>query len=77
MTILAGLLSSGPGNSSFNDVEPGLLGFLVVAFMGVALFFLLRSMNKHLRKLPPAEEPELDEAGADDANANTEDAKRG
>ena len=29
----------------------GVLGFLVVAGMGVALFFLLRSMNKHLRKV--------------------------
>jgi hypothetical protein len=27
------------------------LGFLVVAGMGLALFFLLRSMNKHLRKV--------------------------
>ena len=77
MTILAGVLSSGSGNSSLNDVEPGLLGFLVVAFMAVALFFLLRSMNKQFRKLPPVEEPEPDEAGEDDANANTEDAKRG
>jgi hypothetical protein len=30
---------------------PGVLGFLVVAAMGLALFFLLRSMNKHLRKV--------------------------
>lgn len=29
----------------------GVLGFLVVAGMGVVLFFLLRSMNKHLRKV--------------------------
>lgn len=33
------------------DVTPGLLGFLVVAAMGLALFFLLRSMNKHLRRV--------------------------
>jgi len=32
-------------------VVPGVLGFLVVAAMGLALFFLLRSMNKHLRKV--------------------------
>lgn len=38
-----------------NQVVPGVLGFLVVAAMGVALFFLLRSMNKHLRKV--AREP--------------------
>jgi hypothetical protein len=33
------------------QVVTGVLGFLVVAAMGVALFFLLRSMNKHLRKV--------------------------
>ena len=34
-----------------SQVVPGVLGFLVVAGMGLALFFLLRSMNKHLRKV--------------------------
>jgi hypothetical protein len=29
------------------------LGFLVVAGMGIALVFLLRSMNKQLRKITP------------------------
>ena len=38
-----------------SQVVPGVLGFLVVAGMGLALFFLLRSMNKHLRKV--AREP--------------------
>ncbi len=33
------------------QVVTGVLGFLVVAAMGVALFFLLRSMNNHLRKV--------------------------
>src|ERR1700761_9082735 len=45
--------------SSLNDVEPGLLGFLVVAGLGVALVFLLRSMNKQFRKIgPPPEDTE-------------------
>jgi hypothetical protein len=39
------------GASTASQVEPGLLGFLVVAGIGVALFFLLRSMNKQLRKV--------------------------
>lgn len=39
---------------SDNNVTPGVLGFIVVAAMGIALFFLLRSMNRHLRKVPPA-----------------------
>ena len=46
--------------STINDVEPGLLGFLVVAALGLALFFLLRSMNKQFRKIGP--KPEETEA---------------
>ena len=34
-----------------NNVVTGVLAFLVVAAMGLALFFLLRSMNKQLRKV--------------------------
>ena len=45
--------------STINDVEPGLLGFLVVAALGLALVFLLRSMNKQFRKIgPKPEDPE-------------------
>ena len=36
-----------------DQVVPGILGFLVVAGMGFALYFLLRSMNKQLRKVIP------------------------
>ena len=36
-----------------DQVVTGVTGFLVVAGMAVALFFLLRSMNKHLRKVAP------------------------
>ena len=46
MTFLAGAPAA-------NTVVTGVLGFLVVAGMGVALFFLLRSMNKQLRKVAP------------------------
>jgi hypothetical protein len=43
-------------SSSSNDVTPGVLGFLVVAAIGVALVFLLRSMNKQFRKIAPKDE---------------------
>jgi hypothetical protein len=36
-----------------SQVVPGVLGFLVVAGMGLLLYFLLRSMNKQLRKVVP------------------------
>jgi hypothetical protein len=47
------LAAAAASSSSINDIEPGVLGFLVVAALGVALVFLLRSMNKHLRKITP------------------------
>ena len=56
MTFLAAVTGS-----TQNNVEPGVLGFLVVAGIGVVLVFLLRSMNKHLKKIPPPEDP--DQAG--------------
>ena len=46
-----------------NTVVTGVLGFLVVAAMGLALFFLLRSMNKQLRKVAPG--PRWREQGRD------------
>ncbi len=40
-------------SATAGNVVTGVLGFLVVAAMGLALFFLLRSMNKQLRKVIP------------------------
>jgi len=34
-----------------NKVNPGLLGFVVVALLGVATWLLIRSMQKQLRKV--------------------------
>jgi hypothetical protein len=54
-----GVLAAVAASSSVDNVTPGVLGFLVVAAMGVALVFLLRSMNKQFRKITPeAEKPE-------------------
>ena len=76
MTFLAAVLSSSSTNSTMSNVEPGLLGFLVVAGIGVALVFLLRSMNKQFRKLPPPPE-EMGEDTSNPASTDAEDAKRG
>ena len=46
MTILA-------ASSVASQVYPGLAGFLVVAGMGLALYFLFRSLNKQLHKIAP------------------------
>jgi hypothetical protein len=56
VTVTAAVLAK----ASSDNVTPGVLGFLVVAGIGVALYFLLRSMNKQFRKLPP---PPPDEDG--------------
>ena len=39
------------GQSAASSAAPGAIGFLVVAGMGLAIFFLFRSMTKHLRKV--------------------------
>jgi hypothetical protein len=48
--------------SAASEAAPGVLGFLVVAGMGVVLYFLFRSMTKHLRKI--AVDPRRDVAAA-------------
>jgi hypothetical protein len=54
-------------SSSSDDVGAGAIAFLIVAAMGVALVFLLRSMNKQFRKITPEPGPTNE---ADDQQAN-------
>lgn len=69
--------------ASSNDVAPGTLGFLVVFGMAVVLFFLFRSMSKHLRKVnADAREDQAGgksetESGTDDDNAGATAASSG
>jgi hypothetical protein len=64
VTFIALLASSSSNSTStIADVEPGLLGFLVVAAIGVALVFLLRSMNKQFKKIGPRSEDTEDPSG--------------
>ena len=54
-----------------NKVSPGLLGFIIVVIIGIAVWFLARSMAKQLRKLDAntIEDPEqgdVDGAAAKD-----------
>jgi hypothetical protein len=39
-----------------NKVSPGVLGFLIVAALGVATWFLIRSMNRQLHKIDFSED---------------------
>ena len=58
MPLTFGVLAAAVAASSppSDDVTPGVLGFLVVAAIGVALVFLLKSMNKQFRKIAPKAE---------------------
>ena len=67
--VLAAVAAS---SSASDDVAPGVLAFLVVAAMGVALVFLLRSMNKQFRKITPAQEaPDTPKAKDDGSQSQT------
>jgi hypothetical protein len=68
VTNLAVLAAGGNSTSTISDVEPGLLGFLVLAALAVALVFLLRSMNKQFRKIGPRPE-DIEAEVADEAEA--------
>jgi len=48
------LAAAAPANSSSAWAQPGTLGFLVVFGMGVILYFVFRSLAKHLRKINEA-----------------------
>jgi hypothetical protein len=61
--------------ASANAVVPGVLGFLIVAGMGVALFFLLRSMNKQLRKVVPGPKWRENGQGQEPGAAATQDSR--
>lgn len=63
--IAGGVLAASPG--AFD--QPGTLGFLVVFGMGVVLFFLFRSMTRHLRKVNAAAAAEREQETASAAAA--------
>ncbi|WP_371782983.1 hypothetical protein [Streptosporangium subroseum] len=41
------------------EIGPGLVGFLVVAALGFALFLLVKSMRRHVAKIEVPSEAEL------------------
>jgi membrane protein implicated in regulation of membrane protease activity len=66
MFIAAAVASSSSNSSTLSQVEPGLLGFLIVAGLAVILFFLLRNMNKQFKKLgPPPDDTEAESAAGE------------
>lgn len=51
------------------EVSPGLLGFVVVALLGFALYFLIKSMNKQMGKIEVPREAELEDKQLEDKKA--------
>jgi len=70
MGVLAAAAAA--SSSASDDVGAGVIAFLIVAAMGVALFFLLRSMNKQFRKI---DEHPLEPGADDGTEADGEQAK--
>lgn len=56
-----------------NKVTPGVLGFIVFAVMAVAVWGLMKSMNKHMQKVDFKESPD---AEADQAREQADSAPR-
>ncbi|WEV25749.1 hypothetical protein OYE22_11455 [Streptomyces sp. 71268] len=48
-----------------NKVTPGVLGFIVFAVIGVAVWMLMKSMNKHMKKVDFEEAPSAGDQGSD------------
>ncbi|GAB2946635.1 hypothetical protein ACFMQL_09230 [Nonomuraea fastidiosa] len=59
------------------EVSPGLLGFVVVALLGFALYWLIKSMNKQMSKIEVPREDEQAAGGAETSKAETAGAKAG
>jgi hypothetical protein len=70
--VTLGVLAAAAASSSVSDdVSTGVIAFLIVAAMGVALVFLLLSMNKQFRKI----DANPLEPGSPDGDGVGEDAK--
>ncbi|MEU4149954.1 hypothetical protein [Streptomyces sp. NPDC026659] len=55
-----------------NKVTPGVLGFIVFAVMALAVWGLMKSMSKHMRRVDFKEAPEPEESGTGGTAARTE-----
>lgn len=51
MTALAGAAGTALLAVEKRDVDPGVLGFVVVALLGLATYLLIRSMNRRIRHI--------------------------
>jgi hypothetical protein len=55
-----------------DQVTPGVIAFLIVAALGVTLFFLVRSMNKQIGRIQAPSEDDLRQADWERRQAETD-----
>lgn len=65
--VLSALIGQAPVEPDPEIVTPGALGLAIVLMLGVAIFLLFRSMNRHIRKVdvPPAGDEDSNGDGSD------------
>ena len=57
MTLVLTSIGSAARAVEESNVNPGLLGFVVVAVLGVATWLLIRSMNRQIKKIDLPDDP--------------------
>jgi hypothetical protein len=57
MTLAPTAVGSAARAVAESNVNPGLLGFVVVALLGVATWLLIRSMNRQIKKIDLPDDP--------------------
>ena len=70
--MILGVLAAAAASSASDDVGTGVIAFLIVAAMGVALVFLVLSMNKQFRKITPQPGPTDGEEADEDVKARAQ-----
>lgn len=54
-------------------VTTGTIGFIVIALLGLALFFLIRSMNKQIRRINVSDDTKQDASRDSDGGTSQDD----
>ena len=60
-----------------NKVTPGVLGFVVFAAMAIAVWGLMKSMNRHMSRVEFTEAPDPEADAADEATTGADGRKQG
>jgi hypothetical protein len=69
------LLAAAPATDGGGEASP--IALVLVLVLLVALIFLIRSMNKHLRKVPPTFDPPGTDAETGEGSGNPEEGAPG